>query len=64
MDSDDEIQLPADTLQILQQFLKDKADREDTENQKIIDSEKDENIEFEENWVTYIKLAWSLPLTK
>ena len=57
MDSDDEIQLPADTLQILQQFLKDKADREDTENQKIIDSEKDENIEFEENWVTYIKLA-------
>lgn len=49
MDSeDDETQLPADTLHILQQFLKEKAEREN--NEKILDS-NDENINFEENWV-------------
>ena len=53
MEIDDDVQLSSDTMLILQQFLKDKAEREEAENQ-IISGSKDDNemkIEFEENWV-------------
>lgn len=43
---DDEIRLPSDTLLILQQFLKEKQEREAKEAEQGDDIDK-----FEENWV-------------
>lgn len=40
---DDDIVLPADTLAILNEFLREKAETESTENSQS----------FEENWVSY-----------
>lgn len=43
---DEDIQLPADTLLILQEFLKEKQEREAKEAEQGDDIDK-----FEENWV-------------
>lgn len=49
-DSDDDITLPQDTLNILNEFLKEKQEREEEET-NIINSKDGKSIEFEENWV-------------
>lgn len=46
MEDTDEIRLPSDTLLILQEFLKEKQEKEDKEAEQGDDIEK-----FEENWV-------------
>lgn len=49
MTVDEEIKLPDDTLKILQEFLKEKAEREAQE-----DTEQGDDIgAFEENWVKH-----------
>lgn len=48
---DDDISLPADTLAILQQFLAEKAQREQQELEKI-EQKVGKEAEFEEDWVS------------
>lgn len=47
---DDDICLPADTMAILQQFLAEKAQREQEEMQKV-EQKAGKDAEFEEDWV-------------
>lgn len=47
---DDDISLPADTLAILNQFLAEKAQREQQELEKI-EQKAGKEAEFEEDWV-------------
>ena len=50
---DDDISLPADTLAILNQFLAEKAQREQQELEKI-EQKAGKEAEFEEDWVSII----------
>lgn len=60
-DDNEQISLPDDTLAILQQFLKDKADREKFEDTAataaVPNSIKPTFQAFEENWVSTSELA-------
>lgn len=47
MNMDEEIRLPSDTLRILEEFLKEKQEKEAKEAEQGDDIEK-----FEENWVS------------
>lgn len=57
-DDNDQISLPHDTLAILQQFLKDKADREKFEEAAATATVTIPTFKtFEENWVSTTRLS-------